>query len=68
MSGRGGRGNTGLAHKVQTAQRMQGAGDVFGDMFEISTIRREVDVNLFLSNGAKLYVDLMYDVFHCQNL
>ena len=36
--------DNGPARKVQTAQKMQEAGDVSGDMFEISTIRREVGV------------------------
>ncbi len=46
--------DNGPACKVQTAQKMQEAGDVSGDMFEISTIRREVGVMTFDLNAAIL--------------
>ena len=36
--------DNGPARKEQTAQKLQEAGDLSGDMFEISTIRREVIV------------------------
>ena len=37
--------DNGPARKEQTAQKLQKAGDLSGDMFEISTIRREVMVS-----------------------
>ena len=50
--------DNGPARKVQTAQKMQEAGDVSGDMFEISTIRREVGVMTFDLNTAILKANL----------
>ncbi len=45
--------DNGPARKVQTAQKMQEAGDVSGDMFEISTIRREVRVYQVWEGGGE---------------